>query len=280
MTTTTARTDVHRPADVDPANYVYLGAYYQGDSEYVLRAYAQENARTAAAVAAHGVFRGNHDAKNTCDHCGVHYAHGVAFLHTPTDEVVNVGHQCAGKTFGLPDRAAVVRRNAERAAQTLAARAELKAARDEWQAEHAEVAAHLEAHAEGNAFYQSLLHALNRYGKLTERQTAAVERNIASDLERAAAEAARPAPVPVVTGDAVVITGTIRTIKWQQSQWGGALKCRVVDDRGFAVWGTLPAAVDEAEVGDRITFIATVEVSDNDPSFGYHKGPKKARRVA
>lgn len=275
---TTTRTDVHRPTDLDPDSYTYLGAFYQGDDVFTAAAYRKENIRTAALCAQHAKFRGNHDAKGTCDHCGVLFAHGVAFLHVETDEVVRVGHQCAESTFGLPDRAAVVRRNAAKAAKAEAARE----AKRQWAADNAHVVAWVERNADkGDSFAASLRDALYRYGTLTERQTAAVERTIQRAAERAAERAAARADVaPVETGNAVVITGTVATLKWQDSLYGETLKCRIVTDSGAGVWGTVPSCLADITVGERITFTAAVEASSDDPSFGFFKRPRKASRVA
>ena len=71
----------------------------------------------------------------------------------------------------------------------------------------------------------------------------------------------------------------------------------VKDDRGFKVYGTVPQAIiDEAvprphslgaqvwdyEVlkGQRITFSATVQASDDDDKFGFFKRPTKAALAA
>ena len=75
------------------------------------------------------------------------------------------------------------------------------------------------------------------------------------------------------------------------------LKMVVKDDRGFKVYGTVPQAIiDEAvprphslgaqvwdyEVlkGQRITFSATVQASDDDDKFGFFKRPTKAALAA
>jgi len=46
----------------------------------------------------------------------------------------------------------------------------------------------------------------------------------------------------------------------------------VQDDRGFKVWGT-----SQADKGDRVTFMARVEVSQDDPKFGFYKRPTKVQ---
>ena len=74
----------------------------------------------------------------------------------------------------------------------------------------------------------------------------------------------------------VVITGTVLSFKWQGSDYGDVLKMLVQDDRGFRVWGSVPASLDDAERESRISFTATVSQSDRDTKFGFFKRPTKA----
>ena len=65
------------------------------------------------------------------------------------------------------------------------------------------------------------------------------------------------------------------TTKWQDSHFGITLKMLVRDDRGFKVWGTVPSSLPNTESGDRVTFIAAVEASDDDETFGFFKRPRR-----
>ena len=89
------------------------------------------------------------------------------------------------------------------------------------------------------------------------------------------ATAATAAPVPTGT---VEIEGTIKTVKFVEAY--GSYKIKVVSDAGWSVWGTLPRAIDRAEVGDRVRFTATVEPSKDDATFGFFKRPRNPERVA
>lgn len=73
------------------------------------------------------------------------------------------------------------------------------------------------------------------------------------------------------------VQGTIQTIKAQESYYGTTLKMLVQHADGWKLWGTVPAALEEAEKGDTVSFTATVSVSDDDPKFGFFKRPSKAR---
>ena len=78
-------------------------------------------------------------------------------------------------------------------------------------------------------------------------------------------------PVPV-TDERMQITGKILATKYVENDWGGSMKSLVQDDRGFKVWGT-----SQAEKGDRVSFMARVEVSEDDPKFGFYKRPTKVQ---
>lgn len=78
----------------------------------------------------------------------------------------------------------------------------------------------------------------------------------------------------------ITITGIILAFKWQYSQYGDTLKMLVQDDRGFRVWGSVPASLDDAERESRVTFTATVQASDRDTKFGFFKRPAKAEIIS
>ena len=108
----------------------------------------------------------------------------------------------------------------------------------------------------------------------------------AVEAERRAAE---PAPVKVdcPTGSQT-ICGHIISLDEKDTPYGTRYVFTVRDDRGFTVWGSQPAKAllpngDCApfyDIGDRITFTATVERSDRDASFGFFKRPRNAHILA
>lgn len=94
--------------------------------------------------------------------------------------------------------------------------------------------------------------------------------------EEEEARRAQAAPVPIGKVEVEGVVGTIRSI---DSQYGRVWKMRVISDAGWAVWGTLPSAICEAEVGDRVRFTATVERSTDDQLFGFYKRPTNSEIV-
>lgn len=99
------------------------------------------------------------------------------------------------------------------------------------------------------------------------------------DAERAERDAAHEAGEDAPEGR-VVITGTVLAFKVQESMYGDVLKMLVQDDRGFRVWGSVPASLEDAERESRITFTATVTASDKDAKFGFFKRPTKAEVIS
>lgn len=136
-------------------------------------------------------------------------------------------------------------------------------------------------------FYTSLEASWRRYGSLTERQEAALVRSFASRAERAAARAQEAAAVtsPVPTGR-VTITGTVLSVKWQDSYFGnarygrntGSYKMLVRSDAGWKVYGTVASDLGtDGLKGCRVTFTAKIEPKE--AAFGFFSRPTGARRL-
>jgi hypothetical protein len=100
--------------------------------------------------------------------------------------------------------------------------------------------------------------------------------------------AQQTAPAPA---GRIEITGTVLIARLKSSQYGDVIKLRVLDDRGFAIWGNAPQAflgevgyphgelVSMVEPGDRVTFVATIKPSDDDETFGFFSRASKARQL-
>lgn len=86
-------------------------------------------------------------------------------------------------------------------------------------------------------------------------------------------EARAAARVPLEEGRREVI-GFVKSLKTVESVYGVTYKMLVEQTDGGRVWGTVPAAIDP-KVGDKVALIATVQRSDDDPSFGFYSRPTK-----
>jgi len=97
---------------------------------------------------------------------------------------------------------------------------------------------------------------------------------VRQQAEAKAKEVEQVADAPTGT---VTVTGTVLSVKWQESQYGTTKKLVVKDETGFKVWVTAGSGFDLAEPGDKVEFVATVTPSDRDATFGFAKRPRKGR---
>ena len=99
-------------------------------------------------------------------------------------------------------------------------------------------------------------------------------------LKQEAYDKAEPVPV---TDKRIKFTGVIEKTYYTYNQWGGSTKMFFVDDRGFKLNGTAIKETFLDDEGDEVTqyvdngvkvsFIAKVVPSDDDPKFGFIKRP-------
>lgn len=279
----TTRTDIHAPATVDPAAYTYLDCIWLGNPEHG----PDNNQNTMAAIDA-STFAGNFAAKGTCDHCGARFSYGAAFRHDNGDVIV-VGHICADQTFGESSRRALdFARMKDAAAYARETSHKAKA-----------VAAILDANpglaaalTADHHITRDINSRLVRYGQISSKQIVLVFKLAAQAIVAPVCERCGgphkhdDCPtrdfVPIDEGRTEVI-GMIVHTKWQESQYGGALKMLVVTDAGYKLWGTVPAVLadsDEPIKGKRCVFTARLEQSRKDAYFGFYKRPTCAAFVA
>lgn len=295
------RSDIHRPSLLDPSEYEFVAAFYQGTNAQMFDAYQADHEiydtrvewihpdyrskRTVGSARRDGeqVFTGNYAVKNTCDHCGANFAHGVLFLHVPTGDLIHVGHICANDTIGLPSRAAATRRTAEKAAAEEKARIARHEERKSWQEENDDVVSYLaQLPADAHHFLIEMKSSLHKWGSLFPKQADAVRKFIKSEQDRKD----NPAPVepepttPLIEGRRE-IKGTILSVKWQESMYGNTPKMLVREADGNKVWGTVAESVfsqgfDVSTAGLKgreVIFTGTVERSRDDEHFGFYKRP-------
>jgi len=282
------RTDTHKPSLLDPAEYVFVTAFYQGDSPWIARAYRPEMEEYEQALEEFSVFEGNHAAKGTCDHCGAAFAHGVLFYHTVSTELVHIGHICASNTVGLPDKAAAARKRAEKQAEEMKEREERRERNQGWRDENADLVTWLESlTGEIHSFLQDMKNDLAKWGKLTDRQAAAVEKWRAREIEfqakkaeRERKQAERGEIEPLAEGR-YALAGEVLSVKFQDGYYGEQVKMLVELGDGNRVWGTVPRAIlpafdIDALKGRTVKLTATVKRSDKDEHFGYFSRPSGA----
>lgn len=169
---------------------------------------------------------------------------------------------------------------AKKAAQLEADRAARLASSQAFLAERPELAAALKVEA---PILADMAERLERFGALSDAQVA-LALKVAGELEARAA-----APKAACPSGRVEVQGVLASVKWRESQFGGAWKAVVVvetPEGSWRAWGTLPAAVVDAALeaglavdalrGRLVRFTATVEPSTDEADFGFFKRPSKA----
>lgn len=136
---------------------------------------------------------------------------------------------------------------------------------------------HLMTYQQGNSFYSDLLGKSMRF-VLSEAQMACVERNMATDADKAQKKADMIANKQVVVGGrSKPVIGTIVSLKFDTDKFNEPIaKVTVQQDNDTKLWGTIPVAVLTAmrvtlNEGDTLAFKANVSKSSNDPTFGFFK---------
>ena len=282
------RTDIHRPSQIDPADYAFVGELEMWTTE------GEKPLNDPEAILAVDrgplVADGHFSKTGRCDSCGARARYMAVFTHA-AGEVVVVGHDCAVK-FNLTSKDQLRDKQAREAFRAAMIR-------DAWLNEDSDRRAAYdfcaERVADGDYGFEGMRHSfvskINRWGSTSDKFVAAMLRDKARTEERAAERAAQDAErKPVITGR-IEIEGEVVSVKWQDNDFGGRLVMTVKDDRGFVVWGSVPKGLDlidlhdedgnvigqgQIERGNRVRFTGTVEASDRDECFGFFKRPAKA----
>jgi hypothetical protein len=294
------RTDIHRPSApaFDPEAYDCWGVFDLnpecGDSG--------DRILTVNRAVSEGYRFASHQAGGQCGHCGARLRYVALMTHQPSMDMIWVGETCLAGRFESLTKAqfAQLRKTAqldrERQARLVAFQ---ELCQDYPVLVWATYAHNIGAAGAGDQTWgerngkgwaisvlDDIARKARQYGDLSDAQAALVGRLVdelagaeAETAKRdaaAAEEAANAKPVP--TGR-IVVEGEVLTVKFQDNDFGGSLKM-LVAGAGWKVWGTVPAAIDGVERGDRVRLTATVTASDDDENFGFYSRPSKAEVLA
>jgi len=303
------RTDIHRPSAINPDEYrfVCLGnvkVEELGDC-YVV---AAERRTLEADIARTKGTWADHDHGGTCHICGAYAVWTVIFHHGPSNTYIKTGNDCADKmemsygdmnAFKKRVAAAESNRAGRGKAQLILTEKGLFGAWDvylsnqQYAVDRAAYFATGDWKDEGIKFpalsYEEqtvgdIVGKLVTYGNMSEAQ----ERFLHSLLKRLAerpaieaqraAEAAAAEPVPV-TNERIRIEGEVLSVKVVESDWGSTTKVLVRTDAGWKVFGKKPVQGDLTR-GERVSFMARVEPSKDDPKMGWFSRPTRGEVVA
>lgn len=260
----------------------------------------------------------DHTSIHQCNHCGHQGIRWVAVVeHVPTGKKLAFGEICAERC-NLPGVDAFKAKYIKTRAALEAKALENKIAKAKFAADNSDVVLFLETLEKAQAdysdamqewndkgcvgrapkpakvhpFLSDMIHALNRYGSLTENQLNATRKFAAKAAEFAARDKARDEALAAETADSPDveagrqdIVGTIISTKWSEDRgYGSVLKMTVKADDGNRYWGSVPESLwttgengsSHADKGDMVAFTATVTPSDDDKHFGFFKRPTGA----
>lgn len=127
-----------------------------------------------------------------------------------------------------------------------------------------------------------LVAKLVQFGSISDKQTELL-RKLVRQVEARGEAPAGSEPFPVTT-ERVTVRGRVLSMKWHQSRFP-AMKMLVQTDAGWKAYGTRPEGLDNDDaalslhVGDTVEFVATLEPSRDDKSFGFFSRPATARII-
>lgn len=285
------RTDPHSVSRFNPSDYTYAFAYAAAHTidGWVIPAFNVEPALHAVATGKRAkcpMADGSPRGIFSCDVCGAHFVHGEAWEHTPTGELVFLGHQCAAK-YEMhaedPAYAKALAAHRGRVTARLQKLARIASAR-RFLAERPELKAALRC---GHRITRDLVAKLLQWGNLTDGQANLALKLAREATEKAAEKVAEPewATIPADLGRAtfkarVLHTKWVQGFGYNQETLKMLVAAELADGRVLKLWGTCPdVLLGQLVKGRTITFAAKVEPSKDDPKFGFFSRPTKAAYI-
>jgi hypothetical protein len=213
-----------------------------------------------------------------CDHCGTSHYWGAIFRDRRDGGYLVIGNVCADSFFTFSSRRAYLTTQAAKLKASRERNAANRKAGEEFLAGRIE----LQAAFAGCDHYivEDIKAKLFKYGSISDKQACLVMKIAIEDAEKT------PEPEPVaipteLTDGRHEFIGEVLALKWKDNPWGGNLKMLLRDDRGFKLWGTAFDMDGETsyDKGDRVSFVARVERSKDDPCFGFFSRPTKGKVI-
>jgi hypothetical protein len=278
-----ARTDIHRPAAIVPADYQFVAFDYLPSTGDIESSYLAEMRRQKIAhMGRTGGTYSDHEHGGQCYICGsVNAIYTATFYHPKSNAYIRTGLDCAEKLEcrGID----AFKKNVKVAREAAAGKRKAKAA--------LEVAGHGKAwdlfvagtDGVNETIVRDIVGKLVKYGSISDKQMnfiGALLAKIAQAPVVAAARAAETeaAAIVPVTNDRILIEGVVVSVRAPDAYAAfPAWKMLVKHDTGYKVWGTIPSAISDVKPGARVSFVAAVSVSDKDNKFGFFSRPAQAK---
>jgi hypothetical protein len=307
VTTSPARSDVHRPAEFDPADYRVVDYLDNKRPDFYpgmpMEMFESATARWRERIEQHfpGFRTDGAYGLSQCNHCGHNPIRWVAVVeHVPTGAKLAFGEICAERCDLSGRDSFRSKFIKDRAAREKAA-SEKASARASFEAGAADVVAFLASvnddyDSREPEFLLSVKAQLGAKGTLSDAQVEAIRKfavkRVEFEARRAAEREARAGAPPLPEGRRD-IRGRVVSTKWSEDRgYGSTLKMLVEEDDGNRVYGSVPEALwtlhpspdvhgtTPPQAGDVVSFAAAVERSRDDEHFGFFKRPTKASYVS
>lgn len=278
------RTDCHRPGAIVPNDYEYVMSYLTPGSE-PFDQYGMADARQLC----ESIGWGKGSAKmwghmGKCGVCGAIFRAGDIWQHTPTGDLLHVGHDCAEKYELLANNpafdAAVASIEQRRQALKEAGRRErvMRAFLDATPGLEAALALREQHH-----ILADMKSKLRQYGGLSEKQVAFALKLAAEIVDKRdnpqPAEKLVPAPI---SEKRQTIRGKVVSKKSYDTVYGVTTKITVkveTPEGNWLCWGTVvEVGGNYAQRGDTIEFDAKLSAG-REPHFALFKRPTKGRVI-
>lgn len=303
------------PEDYEYVAQEYAKVEYSGIADFLLseRAVIEAHRKRTG-----GTYSG-HEHGGNCMVCGAAAIYTVLFYHSKTNSYVRMGQDCARKCeIGDPKLFEAFKKYVHDALERKAGKAKAEAILKEKGLEAAWTlfltwCETLEKATDkcvncgfDNRFHRrdcpwyegteearisDIVGRLVKYGSVSEKQVDFVKsmlNRISTRAERAAKIAAERAAALDCPAGRIQIEGQVLTVKTVPTDFGNIQKMLVKHVVGWTVWGTVPNSISVIDEpggqrlighGDRVKFVATVEVSKEDPKHGFFKRPTNAEIV-
>jgi len=276
------RTDIHRPSAINPEDYKFVGCDYYGPNhgDYVF----QDRVNIRQHLERTGGSYSDHEHGGSCHVCGAH-AHYVAVYHHPeTNKYIVTGEDCAAKIDNGEARAF---RNVRKHISISRARnIKREKAKEILEKEGLIAAWDLYNNSNREDKYEenticNIVGNLIQYGSISDKASNFVKVLLSkienrAEVARIAAEKKLNAKVIPFNRVRATIVGVVISKKQVDTPYGSAIKILVEHADGWKIWGSKPSGLG-IERGDKIEFDAKIEISKDDPKFGFFSRPTKAR---
>lgn len=294
-----ARTDVHRPGAIIPADYAYVRSYHLSTTfgGWPIPSFGvncemekhphHESGMCRTAQMARTLGSKMIGGTGRCTVCGVHFVYGDVWMHKTTGDYIHIGHVCADKYSMLADRS-----DWEMELGRAKARAAVEMIKE---AKSEERRAFLGAHpgledalTVEHHIIADIRERFTRTATLSEKQVALVQKLAAEAYAPKQIETHVPAPEGRVCFQGTVVSikvsdgfygETVKLVVKMETETGATWLCYVTKPASWAFPEGWDVRNSNVERGDTVELTATLK-HGRDAHFAIGKRPTGARLVS